>query len=137
MKKTVFAVLALSISGYAMAQSVVTGVQGVATIIDAAGKTLQTVNIGMTIPEGSTLSTTGSVTVQVANGQCSATLSSGQTMAVTLAACQEFVARANAASSTVAGGAGAVFTPLNIALGVGGLGLLNEVTKKNKPISPN
>ena len=137
MKKTTFAILALAFAGSAMAQSVITGVQAVATIVDASGQTLQTVTIGMTVPEGSTLSTTGSVTVQVANGQCTATLSSGQTMPVTLAACQQFVARANAASSTVAGG-GTVFTPLNLALGVGGLGLLNEVTKgNNNPISNN
>ena len=134
MKKTTFALLALALSGSALAQNVITGAEGVATIIDASGQVLQTVNVGMTVPEGSTLSTTGSVTIQVSGGQCTATLGSGQSMPVTLAACQQFVARANAASTVASS---TIFTPLNLALGVGGLALLNEVTKKNNPISNN
>jgi hypothetical protein len=104
----------------------------VVTVTDPTGKVLQSVKIGDVIQEGSTLSTTGSVTVSVGGGTCTATLSSGQSIAVTLAACEAFVAQA--------GGAGGMFTPINLALGVGGLALLNEATKGDgtpAPISNN
>lgn len=125
MKKTAFALLAVAFAGSVMAQNTITNATGVVTVTDPTGKVLQSVKIGDVVPDGSTLSTTGSVTVSVGGGTCTATLSSGQSIAVTPAACQAFVAQAGGTGA----GAGGVFTPINLALGVGGLALLSEATK--------
>jgi hypothetical protein len=131
MKKTVFALLALALSGTVLAQSTITNATGVVTVTDPTGKVLQSVKIGDVVQEGSTLSTTGTVTVKVDGGACTATLSGGQSIVVSTAACQAFVAQQAPATG------GGVFTPINLALGAGGLDLLNEVTKTKNSVSNN
>jgi hypothetical protein len=134
MKKTAFALLAIAFAGSALAQNTITNASGVVTVTDPSGQVLQSVKIGDVVQEGSTLSTTGSVTVTVDGGACTATLSGGQSIVVTPASCQDFVAKQTPAAS------GGVLTPINLALGVGGLALLNEATKGNgtpAPISNN
>jgi hypothetical protein len=85
MKKHLFALLALGIVGSAMAQTpppaagnVVSAIQGVATEIDATGNVLRNLRVGDTLGAGSTVSTTGTLTVN--GGGCSANLGSGQSM---------------------------------------------------------
>jgi hypothetical protein len=85
MKKHLFALLALGIVGSAMAQTpppaagnVVSAIQGVATEIDATGNVLRNLRVGDTLGAGSTVSTTGTLTVN--GGGCSANLGTGQSM---------------------------------------------------------
>lgn len=130
MKKIAFAAAFLALAGTAMAQNILTASQGVTTIVDSTGKTLQTVGLNSSIPEGSIVSTTQAVTISVGNGACTFSLNAGQTAAVTLQNCQAIVARS-----------GAGIGGQNLALGIAGLAgsviVLQDINRKAAPISNN
>lgn len=123
MKKHLFALLAMGLVGSAMAQTpppvqvgnVVTNLSGVATEIDASGNVLRNLRVGDTIGQGSTVSTTGSMTIS--GGGCSANLGTGQSMLMSATS----VCDLNLAQQQVPGGGG-FFSPTGF-LGLGPLGL--------------
>ncbi len=140
MKKHVFALVALAIAGSAFAQSTITGATGVVTVTDPTGKVLQSVKVGETVPAGSTLTTSGTVTVQVSGGSsaCTATLTSGQSLQLTPSACNAFAQQQALASSAAGGGASTLPPFALVAAVVGGVAVLDVVTKNNNnPISNN
>lgn len=134
MKKLAFASLALVFAGAAMAQTTVTGAQGVPTM--TVGNTLQTLTNGMTVPEGAQIVVPqGSAVSLNFGGACAVTVPAGPFTA-TLANCQSLVA---AQAANPVSFAGLTVTPLTVAVGVGSLAVLNEATKgnNNNPISNN
>jgi hypothetical protein len=170
MKKHVFALLALTIAGSAMAQTppaavapnIVSNISGVATEIDRSGNVLRSLRNGDVIGQGSTVSTTGSMTIS--SGGCSANLTGGASMLMSATSVCDASRLAQTGSGTggagtgtgVAGGAGGgiggggVFgasgffgglTPLTIGLGAAGLGTLvvarNAAAGTPAPISNN
>jgi hypothetical protein len=151
MKKHVFALLALTIAGSAMAQTppaavapnIVSNINGVATAIDSSGNVLQSLRNGDVAPVGSRVSTTGSMTITtnaVGGGTCTTTLSSGQTMLMTATSvCDAFLALQQAPRPVFLAGGG-LFTPLNVGIGVASLAALRAVTQGTgtpAPISNN
>jgi len=172
MKKHVFALLALTIAGSAMAQTppaavapnIVSNITGVATEIDRSGNVLRSLRNGDVIGQGSTVSTTGSMTIS--SGGCSANLAGGASMLMSATSVCDASRLAQTGSGTggtgtgtgvgggtgVAGGAGGGglfgaggffggLTPLTLGLGAAGLGTLvvaqNAATRTPAPISPN
>ena len=134
MKQLVFASLALALAGSALAQTTVTGAQGVPTM--TVGNTLQTLTNGMTVPEGAQIVVPqGSAVSLNFGGACSVTVPAGS-FSATLANCQSLVA---AQAANPVSFAGLTVTPLTVAVGVGSLAVLNEATKSNNnnPISNN
>jgi hypothetical protein len=152
MKKHVFTLLALTIAGSAMAQTppaavapnIVSNISGVATEIDRSGNVLRSLRNGDVIGQGSTVSTTGSMTITSNGGACNATLSGGQSMLMSATSvCDAFrTAQAQAPRTVASGGGfgGGLFTPLNVGIGVASLAALRAVTQGTgtpAPISNN
>lgn len=161
MKKHLFALLAMGLVGSALAQTpppvagpnIVTNLSGVATEIDASGTVLRNLRVGDTIGPGSTVSTTGTMTIS--GGGCSANLGTGQSMVMSatsvcdLNLAQQQAPGGGGTGTGVAGGgtggggffsSGGLFTPLNMALLGGGLATLRVVTQAADtptPISNN
>lgn len=138
MKKFAFALALTAAATTAMAQSgaSLTSVEGLVTV--TTGNQLVNASPNMPLPANARVLTTanGKATIKFASG-CVANLAGGQSMVVSEAACQAFVAAAGGGAGTGVGG----FVSSNaVLLGGAGVGLLaynvNRNRQNNAPTPP-